>query len=222
MNRRVRMMPRRRPTVFDAIYAVAFATVFLTLPSPPAAAQTTDARFAVAGQLAGATSSEFDGTDLGFGGLLIWHPAGARFLAADAEMNVYPSRLAVRNAPPYSRRRLETLLGVTAGPTFGRTRPFAKFRPGFVWMERAPGLVACPAIYPPILSCTLAQGKMVLATDVGGGVEFSSTDRTIFRVDLGDRMMAYPGPAIDAKGHAHISTFYEHELRFSVGAGIRF
>lgn len=204
-----------------AHYAVAIAIVVI-MPLSPAAAQSMGPRLAAAGQLAGATSSEFDGADLGFGGLFIWHPARARFIATEAEANIYPSSLAVGNGSPYSRRRIEALFGVTAGPTLGRVRPIAKFRPGFVWIERAPGALACPAIYPPILSCELAGGKIVLATDVGGGVEVFPTPRTMFRFDLGDRMMAYPGPAIDASGHAHPSTFYEHELRFNVGAGVRF
>jgi hypothetical protein len=199
----------------------AFAFLFLVLPCRPAAAQA-GPQFALAGQVVGATSSEFDGTDLGVGGLFIWHPAGVRFVDANAELNLYPSSLALHNGSPFSRRRLEALFGVTAGPTFGRVRPFVKFRPGFVWIERSPGPVACPAIYPPLLRCELAQGKSVLATDVGGGLELSPAERAMVRIDVGDRMMAYPGPAIDANGHAHPSTFYEHELRFSVGAGVRF
>jgi hypothetical protein len=207
---------------FDACCAVATAIMFSVLPWSPATAQSIGPRFAAAGQLAGATSSEFDGADLGFGGLFIWRPAGARFLATEAEMNIYPSQLAAGGGSPFSRRRIEGLFGVTVGPTFGRVRPIAKFRPGFVWVERAPGALACPAIYPPILSCELAGGKVVLATDVGGGIEVSPSPRTMFRFDLGDRMMAYPGPAIDANGHAHPSTFYEHELRFNAGVGVRF
>jgi hypothetical protein len=200
----------------------AFAFLLLVLPCGPAAAQATGPQFALAGQVVGATSSEFDGTDLGVGGLFIWHPAGVRFVDANAELNLYPSSLALHNGAPFSRRRLEALFGVTAGPTFGRVRPFVKFRPGLVWIERAPGALACPAIYPPLLSCELARGKSVLATDVGGGIEFLPLERAVFRLDIGDRLMAYPGPAIDANRHAHSSTFYEHELRFSAGVGVRF
>jgi hypothetical protein len=206
----------------DAICEGAMAIVFIVLPWSLATAQSTGPRFAVAGQITGATSSEFDGADLGFGGLFMWRPAGARFLATEAETNIYPSTLAAGSGSAFSRRRIEGLFGVTVGPTLGRVRPIAKFRPGFVWVEKAPGALACPAIYPPILSCALAGGKMVLATDVGGGIEVFPSPRTIFRFDLGDRMMAYPGPAIDASSHTHVSTFYEHELRFNAGAGVRF
>ena len=203
---------------------IAVALALLILPSRQAAAQSNEPalHFLVGGQIAGATSSEFDGTDLGVGGLLAWHPAGAVFIGTEAEMNLYPSKLTVKNGSPYSRRRFEGLFGISVGPMLGRVRPFGTFRPGFVWIGTAPGPLACPAIFPPILSCELAKGELVLATEVGGGIELFPAGHAMFRVDLGDRMMRYPGPAIDAGGTSHNTTFYEHELRFTVGAGVRF
>lgn len=50
------------------------------------------------------------------------------------------------------------------------------------------------AIFPPPLACQMAGGDTLFVLDIGGGVEFQTTDRTFVRVDLGDRAVKYPGP----------------------------
>ena len=57
---------------------------------------------------------------------------------------------------------------------------------------------------------------------VGGGLELLPTPHAVLRFDLGDRLMDYPGPAIDANGQVHDMAFYKSEFRFTVGAGVRF
>jgi hypothetical protein len=84
----------------DRIRAVAMAFMLIVLPWSPATAQSMRPRFAAAGQLAGATSSEFDGADLGFGALFIWHPAGRA---------VYCDRGGGEPLPVEARRRASTL-----------------------------------------------------------------------------------------------------------------
>lgn len=130
-----------------ATLTLAIACFVLSLK--PAAAQTSQPqpRFEVIGQFTGVTSSEFDGADLGVGGLVAWRRAA--LLDLEAETNVYPANLKAKHGSPYSRGRLEGLIGVTVGPVRGRMRPFGTFRTGFVKFGSAPGPLACPAIFPP-------------------------------------------------------------------------
>jgi hypothetical protein len=192
--------------------------VLLVLWSHVAAAQPGANRFELGAQLAGAVSGEFDSTDVGGGLRFSWHPAP--FLGAEAELDFYPHDFA--KSPAFSKSRVEALFGVTAGPRLGRLRPFGKLRPGFVAFRQAPGPFACIAIFPPPLACTLGAGATVFALDIGGGLEFLPTGRTFLRVDLGDRAMRYPGPAIDRRFVAHSDAFFSHDFRFAVGGGLRF
>lgn len=197
--------------------AVAFAFVVVALSSQVTFAQTDESRFQVGVHVAGIASSEFDSTDLGVGGRLSWHPAG--LIGADAELTFFPSDF---DEPSFSRRRVEGLFGVTLGPRLGRLRPFVKVRPGFVRFAEAPESFACILIFPPPLACRLAQGATVFALDLGGGVEFVTTERTFVRFDIGDRAVRFPATTLDSQGQAQDSPFFSHDLRFQIGGGLRF
>ena len=184
----------------------------------PVAAQSDNSTFQAGVQLAGAVSSEFDSTDLGVGGRVSWHPT--TLLGVEAEFDVYPGDLA--DDPAFSGSRVEGLFGATIGPRVGRLRPFAKARPGFLTFGEAPGPIACIAIFPPPLRCTLAAGRTVFALDVGGGVEWLASRRTFVRLDAGDRIVRYPAPTIDSGGTVRDETFSGHDFRFSIGAGVHF
>ena len=101
-------------------------------------------------------------------------------------------------------------------------RLFAKLRPGFVAFSGAPEPFACILICPPPLNCTMASGPTVFAVDIGGGVEWFPTDRTVVRLDVGDRAIRYPGPAFDRDRNVHDEDFFGHDLRVSIGGGWRF
>jgi hypothetical protein len=195
--------------------------LFLALPrTTRAQIAAGEQRFALLGQFAGVTSNEFSGTDRGFGGLFSWHRLGP--IAVEAEMNYYPKNLTLKGGAPFSRGRVEGLFGISAGPLLGRMRPFGTFRTGFVTFRSAPGPLACPAIFPPTLSCELARGEAVIATVVGGGVEAFPIRHVVVRIELGDRLTNYPGPTIDASGEAHSMAFWSNEFRLVAGAGVRF
>ena len=183
-----------------------------------AAAQTDANRFQLGAQFAGAVSGEFDSTDLGAGVRFSWSPIS--LLGAEAELDFYPQNFA--RTPAFSKSRVEGLFGITAGPRIGRVRPFAKVRPGFVTFREAPGPFPCIAIFPAPLSCTLGAGATAFALDLGGGVEFLPAGRTFLRLDIGDRLMRYPGPAFDHNLTLQSDAFFSNDFRFSVGGGVRF
>ena len=192
------------------------AVLMLGIVSQPAAAQSNEDQFQVGAGVAGAVSAELDGTDIGASVRFSWY--STTLVGADAEVGFYPGEFAAT----YSSRRVEGLFGVTIGPRIGLFRPFAKIRPGFVAFREASEPFACIAIFPPPLSCTLAGGKTVFALDVGGGVELFPAARTSLRVDIGDRLMRYPGPVIDSDGMVREDAYFSHEFRFGIGVGLRF
>jgi hypothetical protein len=185
---------------------------------PALEAQSDDYRFRLGTQLAGAVSGEFDRTDAGLGGRLSWHPTTA--LGVEGEITFYPSDFP--DPPAFSGHRVEGLFGATFGPRLGRLRPFAKVRPGFVSYADAPESFACILIFPPPLRCAMASGPSVLALDYGGGLEWFPAGRTFLRVDLGNRLVRYPGPAFDANGEVHDDAFSGHDFRFAIGGGVGF
>jgi hypothetical protein len=190
------MHPRLYPTLLLASLIV--------LSTRPAAAQPDGQTFEAGVQVAGAVSSEFDSTDVGFGGRVAWHPATV--LGIEGEIDLYSGTLGDDAA--FSGGRLEGLFGATIGPRLGRLRPFARVRPGFVQFREASEPIVCILIFPPPLRCTLAAGRTVFAFDLGGGVEWLPSGRTFLRFDAGDRMIRYPTVS--------------HDFRFALGGGVRF
>jgi hypothetical protein len=184
----------------------------------PAAAQSSQGRFELGAQVTSTISREFDDTDVGVGGRVAWRPHGP--IGVEGELDFYP-----RDFPgqvPFSRSRVEGLFGVTAGPHLSRVRPFVRLRPGFVVYREAPRPFACILIFPPPLSCALASGRTMFALDVGGGMEVSATRKTFVRVDVGDRLLKYPGPVFDSNRTVQSDGFIGHDVRFAAGVGLRF
>ena len=193
--------------------AVLLVFVFVSLVVPAAA--NAQEHFDAGPHIAVARSSEFDDNDTGVGGWLSWHPLA--LLGAEAELTVYPASFP--NANGFSRSRIEGLFGVTVGPRLPGVRPFARVRPGFLTFRGQP--VVCILIFPPPLSCELARGQTLFALDLGGGVELFPGGRAVVRVDVGDRIVKYPGPSF-RNGRATQDSFYSHDLRVAAGAGVRF
>jgi hypothetical protein len=199
---------------YRTVFVVSFVVVYVFVSSTTGRAQN---RFEAGAQIVAARSGEFDANDIGIGGRFSWQATG--LAGADAELNVYPRSFPVNRSGSFSRSRIEGLFGVTVGPRLGSVRPFAKLRPGFVTFRGQP--VACILIFPPPLSCVLAEGHTVFALDIGGGIELFAGPRTLIRVDAGDRLMKYPGPSF-RDGRVAQDDFFSHDFRMSAGAGVRF
>jgi hypothetical protein len=199
--------------------ALIFTIITIAVARPESAgAQSSSPRFDVGAQVASTRSSQFDETDVGFGGRLSWHPAG--WLGVEAELNGFPGEFPGQR--PFSRGRVEGLFGATVGGRVGIFRPFARLRPGFVSFRESSEPFACILIFPPPLACTLAAGRTLFALDIGGGIEVQATPKTFLRVDAGDLMMKYPGPVLDNINMSRQGSFFGNNFRFAAGAGWRF
>jgi hypothetical protein len=190
----------------------------IVAPPDPALAQSTSDRFELGVQVSSAVSSQFDATDVGLGGRIAWHPVEP--LGIESEIDLYPADFPDQRA--FSRGRVEGLFGVTVGPRFGRLRPFARLRSGFLNIREAPQPFPCILIFPPPLSCALASGRTLVAFDIGGGVELFATPRTFVRIDAGDRLLKYPGPVFARNFTRRDDAFFSHDFRFAAGAGLQF
>lgn len=171
----------------------------------------------LAAHVAAARLGELDADDVGVGGRFAWRPG--KILGIEAEATFYLSDLPDRS--PVSRRRVEALFGVTVGPVIGLVRPFARVRSGVMHVAEAPGPIACIAIFPPPLDCLLAAGRTLPAVDVGGGIELGARRGAFARVDLGDRIVRYSGPAF-SRGRRRDGGFWTHDARVALGLGVRF
>lgn len=195
----------------------ALVMLLLAAASGTAAAQPVSTPFEIGAHVATARSGEFDATEVGLGVRGAWRPSP--LLGLEAEIDLYPGDFPGRAG--FSGRRVEGLLGATVGPRIGRLRPFGRARAGFLRFGPATDPPACIAIFPPPLQCTLSTGRTAFALDLGGGVEGSLSTRTFWRVDAGDRLVRYPGPTLD-RGFRARGGFFGHDLRITIGAGMRF
>jgi hypothetical protein len=195
-----------------------FAAFVCIVPVFALAQSPDDRKLEVSGQLAVNDLSELETTDFGFGGRFGFRPTS--LFTFEGELNFFPSD--IPDEIPVTSSRLEGLFGVKVGPRFDRFSVFGKVRPGFVSFGEAPEPFPCIAIYPPPLHCVLG-GETVFALDFGGGVEIYATERSFLRFDVSDLMLQYPGPSFNREAEAFTEGgFWGHNLRFGVGAGLRF
>ena len=176
-------------------------------------------RLEVAAILATTFQYELDSADLGFGGRIGFQ--ATPLFAIEAEMSFYPSN--IPEQVPVTESRSEGLFGVKIGPRYDRFSVFGKARPGFVRFSSAPEPIACIAIFPPPLNCVLAEGRTMLALDLGGGFELYPTERTLVRIDVSSLLLRYPGPALTRDGEAVAEdAFWGGNLKLTFSAGLRF
>lgn len=193
--------------------AVLFSFLLLLLVPLPALAQ----RFDVGVHASFVNSGQFDDSTTGFGGRFALYPLS--WLGAEAEFTLYPSDFPEARAFTASQR--EGLFGVTLGPRLGWIRPFARVRAGYLQFAAAPAPFPCILIFPPPLACQLAGGDTLTALDLGGGVQLGGSG-AFLRVDVGNRMVRYPGPALASGGDVRNDPFWGHDPRVAVGVGVGF
>jgi Outer membrane protein beta-barrel domain len=197
------------------MYRAIVVVVLLFVAAPSTYAQT----FEAAVHVVNSQWSEFEGNDVGFGGRFTWKPA--TLIGVDADLTWYPSDFP-GDTFTFSGNRFEGLFGITVGPRFNRVRPFVKGAAGFLNSSGLSETFPCITIFPPPLSCLMAEGQTMTAFEIGGGVEISATDRTFVRVDVGDRILKYPAPAFNSDFEVVDEAFYGHALRLAIAFGYRF
>jgi hypothetical protein len=182
-------------------------------------AQSATRPFEASVQVVAARSGEFEDTEFGIGGLIAWN--ALRWMGLESEFNLFPADFPA-DGPAFTGSRIEGLFGVTAGPRLGGIRPFARARAGFLRFSPAPEPFACITIFPPPVSCLMAAGDTRPVLDLGGGLALFTSDRTFLRIDVGDRLVRYPGPTFTTDFQLRDSGFFSHDIRFAFGGGWRF
>lgn len=161
--------------------------------------------------------SQFDDTSVGLG--LSLSRRLSDLFAVEAQLGYSPSDL---GELPFSGSRFEGYVGLRGGPHLGRHQVFAAVRPGFVRFSEAPAPIACIAIYPPPLVCSLAAGETLFAVQLGGGFELVPSERSLVRLEAGSQLVRYPGPAIARDQGVFDDALWSHNLRLGVSVGLRF
>jgi hypothetical protein len=159
---------------------------------------------------------ELDATDFSLG--IGFSYRLTSWLATDAALSLAPANL---GDPAFSDSRTEGALGFRLGPHLARSGVYAAVRPGFVKFSEPAEPTVCIAIFPPPLSCTLATGQSVFALDLAGGLQLQN-ERGVLRFEVGDRLVKYPGPILDADSEPRFDGFWSHNLAASVAVGVRF
>ena len=159
----------------------------------------------------------FEETAVGFGARLSYRPLDG--LALDGGLVFAPGDLGEFAA--FSGSQLEGLFGLRAGRRLGAASLYAALRSGFVSFSAAPEPIACITIFPPPLACVIG-GRTVLAANFGAGGEIPVGPRGLVRLEVGDLLLKYPGPAIANHESVLEESFWRHNLRAAVSVGFRF
>lgn len=168
-------------------------------------------------ELATTHYGEFDETTFGFGARLSYRALD--WLAIDGGVVLAPGDL---GEPAFSGSQLEGLFGLRAGPRLGDGSVYAALRAGFVSFSEAPEPLPCIAIFPPPLQCVLAEGRTAFAMSFGAGGEIPLGERVLVRLEVGDLLLKYPGPAFTEDEAVLEESFWRHHLRASASVGFRF
>jgi hypothetical protein len=181
----------------------------------PAAAQ--DRRGDVRLQASVRQLGEFDESELGLGAGLSYRLS--RWFAADGEVTLFPGDA---GSPAFSGSRLEGLVGLRAGPRLGRTGAYLALRAGAVRFSGAPEPFPCILIFPPPLECAMAGGETVPSVQASLGFEAFPGERLVVRVEAGDQLLRYPGPAFDRDREIFDDSLWSHNFRATASLGLRF
>lgn len=167
---------------------------------------------------------EFDTTNAGIGGRASFALTG--WAALDAEGNFFPSDdvllpstgLAPSLRVTYHRRRTDAFLGLRLGMREGRLGVFARVRPGFTRLSEKGGGPECVGPQCALVLLVRPEYGTEFALDLGGGLEFHPSARTVARFDLGDTMIRHRGLAPPCWG----TDCTRHYLSSRLGVGVRF
>lgn len=152
----------------------------------------------------------------GVGARIAFNPA--RLLGLEGEINFFPSR-GNGGSNLEGGRITQGLFGAKLGWRREKVGLFGKIRPGFLSYGAA--VIGVNNTVSPTI---FEQGRLThFALDAGGVLEFYPSRRTLLRFDLGDTMIRFGHQTYNSGvGYLSIAPHTQHNLQFSVGAGIRF
>ena len=174
--------------------------------------------------------SDFDTTPSGVGGRVTFDLT--TWLATDAEFQFFPSdniTLPLGGVGPtavplaliaHNRRRADGFFGVKVGTRASKFGVYGKVRPGFTHLVDR-GVECIGVECARILMLTLLardEYRTEFALDLGGGVEFYPTGRTVARVEFGDTMIRHRSFAPPCWADRCTS----HNFTTRIGGGVRF
>jgi hypothetical protein len=189
----------------------------VVLPAAAPAQAAEPRRADVSVELATTHYGELEETTVGAGARLSFRLLD--WLAVDGGLVFASSDL---GQPAFSTSQMEGLFGLRAGPRVGAGSVYVSARSGFLRFSGTSELLICIAIYPPPLRCVLAAGHTAFALNFGGGGEIPLGPRFLLRLELGDLMVKYPGPALGREEVVLEESFWRHSVRGAVSVGFRF
>jgi opacity protein-like surface antigen len=206
---------------YDAISVVSIA--LLAVMCGTATAQSATDRLEISAQASLLRLSDFNATNAGVGGRVSFDLT--TWAALDGEVMLFPHDTIAGAESTTSiggfrvaqhRRRTDALLGLRLGTRTERLGAFFRIRPGLTRLSDT----GIDCVGPGCAVVTLARTsyRTEFAFDLGGGMEFYPSPRTVARADLGDtiirhRSAAPPCPATSCTSHNLSSRF---------GIGVRF
>ena len=161
--------------------------------------------------------SEFAEGEIGLGARFSYRVH--RVVAVDGEVSFFPAEV---GSPAFTGSRREGLLGLRVGPRLGRRGGYLALRAGAVRFTEAPEPFACILIFPPPLECALAAGRTLPTVQATAGFETFPRKRLVLRVEAGDQLLRYPGPAFRPDGEIFENDRWSHNLKATVSVGLSF
>jgi hypothetical protein len=178
-------------------------------------------RFEVGAQFS-SLNRDGEGGRNGFGGRFTYN--FNKYLAAEAEGNLYPGR-------EFNGRAAQAVFGVKAGKRWNKFGIFGKARPGFLYTSAS--INETFATLDGTNFTFRSRGTTDFALDVGGVLEFYPTKNLVTRFDFGDTIVRQNSRNINfatqnpTTGRFENSTFTlpsqtRHYFQFNAGIGFRF
>jgi len=160
-----------------------------------ASAQSFVPRVEVSGQFTTLRLSDFDATSLGLGGRVTYNLS--RPVAVEGEYNffLHDDVTTTTGSLPglgiaYQRRRSEAFFGAKIGFGGGeRLRAFARVRPGFTRLTHQGVECVGQVCAQALMLLAVPTYRTEFALDLGGGIEFYPSRRTVARIDVGDTLI---------------------------------
>ena len=169
------------------------AVAILCASVVPAAAQTSNTRFEVGGQVSTLRLSTYKDTNPGFGGRFGYE--ASRRVTLEGEFNFTPHddfKILGTDAGAsvsYARRRSEALFGPKIGVRGQKIGLFGRVRPGFTRLTHRG--VGCTGEVCALMLLALPEYRTEFALDYGGTLEYYPSARTIARLDLGSTLIRH-------------------------------